>query len=473
MRRRNRQAGQALYIAAASLVVLMGFLGLGIDMGMLRYEKRLEQTAADAAAIAGASNLTYGTYQTSALDAARSNGFGDTGTYCTSGCPNAGDVGYVTVTINNPPLSGPHQAGTTNAPDYVEAIVSAVQPTYFMKVFGVTSETVTARAVATNWSGAAGTGNGCIYTLGTPTKKLTANSAGVGASGSVILNAPQCGIVDNGNLVANGGVNLSVNASSIGVGGTYNGPSQENCSANPPIGVCPAPCTDGTTCGMPYSGDPFANKYPVPPIGGCASNGTCPAFNAPSGQTTTFSPNTYVGGGTINNNATAVFSPGVYVLDGGSYIINGGASVCAGGTITGTSPFTCTQDMAGDGVTFYLTNSASLTVNGTPTVQMYAPNSGTYEGLLFYQDPADSSTMTLSGNSTSFYQGSIYMPNPDATLNFGGNAGFNSLAKYTLIVVGQLYLNGNPDVNINADYSGLANGGGPLAGAISSAVLVE
>ncbi|HEV2399008.1 MAG TPA: pilus assembly protein TadG-related protein, partial [Candidatus Sulfotelmatobacter sp.] len=55
--RGNRQAGQALYLTAMSLVVLTGFLGLGIDMGAMRYEKRLEQTAADAAAIAGASDL--------------------------------------------------------------------------------------------------------------------------------------------------------------------------------------------------------------------------------------------------------------------------------------------------------------------------------------------------------------------------------------------------------------------------------
>jgi uncharacterized membrane protein len=43
-----------LYITAAALVVLMGFMGLGLDMGVLRYEKRLQQSAADAAAIAGA-----------------------------------------------------------------------------------------------------------------------------------------------------------------------------------------------------------------------------------------------------------------------------------------------------------------------------------------------------------------------------------------------------------------------------------
>ena len=59
---RKEEAGQALIAAVAALgVALMGFAGLGIDMGYMRYEKRLQQTAADGAAIAGAADLLYGT----------------------------------------------------------------------------------------------------------------------------------------------------------------------------------------------------------------------------------------------------------------------------------------------------------------------------------------------------------------------------------------------------------------------------
>jgi hypothetical protein len=101
---------------------------------------------------------------------------------------------------------------------------------------------------------------------------------------------------------------------------------------------------------------------------------------------------------------------------------------------------------------------------------MYAPNSGTYEGLLFYQDPSDTNAMTLSGNSGTFYQGAIYAPS--ATLNFGGNANFNNNAMYTVIVVDQLQLAGNPDVNLKSNFSGLASGG-PLTNSLSVAVLVE
>ena len=54
---RRKEAGQALVFAALGMTVFLGFAGLAIDMGMLRYDRRLQQSAADAAALAGASNL--------------------------------------------------------------------------------------------------------------------------------------------------------------------------------------------------------------------------------------------------------------------------------------------------------------------------------------------------------------------------------------------------------------------------------
>jgi len=43
---------------------------------------------------------------------------------------------------------------------------------------------------------------------------------------------------------------------------------------------------------------------------------------------------------------------------------------------------------------------------------------------------------------------------------------------YTVIVVDQLQLAGNPDVNLKSNFSGLASGG-PLTNSLSVAVLVE
>ena len=57
--KRNSQSGQALVFVALGLVVLIGFVGLGIDMGVLRFQRRVQQTAADAAALAEANDLGF------------------------------------------------------------------------------------------------------------------------------------------------------------------------------------------------------------------------------------------------------------------------------------------------------------------------------------------------------------------------------------------------------------------------------
>ncbi|HVB34685.1 MAG TPA: pilus assembly protein TadG-related protein [Patescibacteria group bacterium] len=489
---RKNDAGQALPLVAAALVALLAVMGLSIDMGVMRYDKRLQQTAADAAAIAGAQNLSSGAVTARAQDASSLNGYADnsTTTTCTK---DAGAVGCIKVTVNNPPTSGPHLGNSK----YVEVLVADSQPTYFMKILGVDSETVVARAVATNVGSSFGDGGGggCIVTTGTPTEKLTANNSGFGTSGSVILNAPTCGILDNGNLIANGGTNLSINAGSIGVGGTYSAPSQEDCSANPPVGVCPAPCADGSVCGMPYSGDPLSGKYPVPATapslgtvdiinGSCKGTGCSGVACAAVGSVTpcTISPGIYddiciESGQIVDFSDGGSTTGGLFVITGNSVCNNSVDFKMAGGaTVCSSTNADCSNMPASEnnGVTFYMGGTnASAHSAGTTTVELNAPNSGTYEGLLFYQAAGNASTMTLIGTNTSFYQGTIYTADTSAQLYFGGNAGFNEEAKYTLIDVGQLTLAGNPDVSLNSDYSGLSNGGGPLSGMTSTAVLVE
>jgi Predicted membrane protein len=441
----NKQSGQALVTAAFAIVVLAGFAGLAIDMGALRYERRLQQTAADGAALAGASNITYSGVSTAAQNAAAQNGFTDNNS--AGGCVG-GTVGCVSVAANRPPTSGPHSGNT----QYVEVIVATVRPTYFMKVFGVNSSLVSTRAVATNTGGGPAGGNGCIYTLGTPNSVLNVQNAGVGGTGNAILHAPTCGIVDNGNLVANG--NIEMLAGSIGVGGDYNPPSQQGtCSPGVLVqGVCPAPVLN-----MPYSGDPFANKWPTAP-------GLSPGTVSTSGGVTTYTPGSYTDI-TVNSVGGTIFTPGVYVITG-TFKINGGMKVCGGGTVAdwNATPF-CTYN---GGVTFYIWGSgSSVQINGTSTVEMFAPNSS---GLLFYQDPTNTNVMTLNGTNDSFFQGAVYAPRAD--IEFGGTGLFNSGASYTILVSDQLLVKGGPNVYLNSDLSGLSSSS-PLVGALKWATLVE
>jgi Putative Flp pilus-assembly TadE/G-like len=457
---RRKQSGQVLVGMAVAFVVLAGFAGLAIDMGTLRYQRRLQQSAADSAAIAAASNLTYSGYLTAAQNSAAENGFTDGGSQSLSGCEGTAAVGTTCVEVHNGPIDVTFNGNTISAgshpnnTDYVEVLIAKVHPTFFMTIFGVNSKAVVARAVATNTGGGPTGGAGCIYTLGTPSKVLNFNKAGVGSTGTNYIYAPTCGITDNGNLVANG--NISLKAASIGVGGSINLPnnSTPDCTADHPAGVCPTP-----VAGMPYSGDPFASKYPVPSV---VTAGTSSTTNG----VTTYTPGVY-SDLTVNNTTNAVFEPGVYEMTG-AFRINGGANVCGGGSAT-FSGGTMTCSYAG-GVTFYVTGSGSVSVNGTSNTQMYAPNSGTYEGLLFYQDPLDTQQATINGTDNSFFQGLIYMPSAD--LDFSGTADFNNGAAYTVIVADQLLVSGGAYVNLKSDYSSLS-GGGPLVGALKWAILVE
>lgn len=239
--RRNRQAGQALVLTAISLVVLVGMLGLGIDVGVLRYEKRLQQTAADAAAIAGASNLPVnGAGSLGVIDGAKNssadNGFTDTGG--DSGCGASATVGTVCVQVNNPPQQSATHNGDAN---YVEVLVSAVHPTYFARIFGKTKATVTARAVATNVGG--GPHKPCLLSLSA--------SATLVVDGTIQLTA--CDLIVDGNLSVSGRIEKD-SSSSIEVAG--------QCS-----GAC-----SGVVTGVPAVADPLASLS-TPPANGCQPSG--------------------------------------------------------------------------------------------------------------------------------------------------------------------------------------------------------
>lgn len=277
--RGNRQAGQALYLTAMSLVVLTGFLGLGIDMGAMRYEKRLEQTAADAAAIAGASDLQYDSVagvNRAAMDAAATNGFQDNDGG--NGCGASSSVGTICVQVNDPPQSGFH-VGNSN---YVEVVVAAVHPTYFMRIFGVTKETVTARAVATDTG--SGPNNPCLLALSASATALVVNGT---------INLTACNLIVNGNLQVTGTINRD-SASSIEVAGTCSG----SCS--------------GVITGIPAVADPIANLSTTP-SDGCSPNsgllGMLNVLNFCSGTIST----------SVNLDLSQLTNPsGLYMISGAS-----------------------------------------------------------------------------------------------------------------------------------------------------------
>jgi uncharacterized membrane protein len=72
----RRESGQVLLLATMSMAVLLGFSALAVDIGLLYSTRRRMQTAADAAAIAGATALRDRQNYTQAADDVTSfNGF--------------------------------------------------------------------------------------------------------------------------------------------------------------------------------------------------------------------------------------------------------------------------------------------------------------------------------------------------------------------------------------------------------------
>ena len=394
------ESGQTLIFVALSLTCILGFVGLATDVGTMFHAKRDLQIAADAAAVAGAAELPYGTTDmtTAAQDASAQNGV-------TNG------VNSAVVTVNTPPKSGVY----LGLAGYVEAIVSQPQPTFFMQLFKRTSMTVAARAVATN-----GASNGCVYTLGTSGTDILMN-------GTVSLTAASCSIIDDSSnassaLLANGSVTLD--AQSIGVvGGVLNNGSNS---------LTPTPVT-----GIVPVSNPLAFLTPPPNPGGCVSgvvlqNGISNSY----GNGTTFRlPQGCYNGVTINGSPTVTFSAGVFYMTG-AVVVNG------------------TPTVDGTGVTIYLaTSSASFTDNGTTTLNLSAPTSGTYNGILFYQNPSDTNTLTINGSSSSSLKGIFYAPTANLVVNGSGSTDF-----YTSFVVSSLTFNGTGTL---LDYASI-NGGSPL-----------
>jgi len=146
-----------------------------------------------------------------------------------------------------------------------------------------------------------------------------------------------------------------------------------------------------------------------------------------------------------------VFSPGQFVLRDGGLSINGSMTV------------------SGDGVTFFNTYASNvskysgISITGSGTVTLRAPTSGTYKGLLFYQNPSvtwsSSNGSTIAGAANSVYDGIIYFPTTDLTYSGNSSTSSSGTDGYTVLIGYNVKINGT--ARINADYSTIG-GSNPL-----------
>lgn len=448
-------------MVAVSLIAVLGMMGFAIDVGQLRLAKQRLQMAADASALAAALELTdcgntpnCSSLKTAAQSALTENNF--TGSTLLTNCATSSTT-VLTVTVNNGPCAlgsaNPHN-GNAN---YVEIVVSQPQPTYFAGVLGITSVLIKTRAEAARTGG-----TNCMFALD------PSGSGAISVDLLAAVSAP-CGIVDesNSSSALQCGWFAAISASQIGVVG---GVSTFLCSVSP---------TPRTHITMPNPADPLA-YLPKPAVPSC---GTSHGVNAShhgsdaalviSTTTTLYSDNAYCGGITIGSGANVTFDTtygSTFALtsrNGATATLPGGLQVDFGATVTG------------NGVTFYNFGPsggikfdwASFTLGG---VNLTAPATGIYSGVLFFQDPGNSSSAQIVGSAAwnVKLQGTYYFPAATVNFTFDGPVQYNILDAKDIHFMFLTLANGNTHGSsvFSNDYSSLANGS-PVHG--SGAVLEQ
>lgn len=148
-------------------------------------------------------------------------------------------------------------------------------------------------------------------------------------------------------------------------------------------------------------------------------------------QNRTYSPGTYTN---VDIKGTATLNPGVYYIDGGEFSVGSQAVLNAQGvTIILTSRTAASNP----------SSVAGVNINGGATLNMTASTTGTYQGVLFYQDRlATNQSHKINGNSASTLQGAIYFPS--STIDFLGTTGMNSAC--IQLVARQLTFSGNSTI---------------------------
>lgn len=377
------ESGNVIVLAALSMTMVLSFLAFAVDVGDIFFTQRKLQTLADAAAMAGAleasacaSGSPNCAVVQSAATAALTEGSPSVSSTLFTQCATASGTG-VLLTVNNGPCAlGASDPNNGNA-SYVEAVVSEQQSTFFARIFGVNTVTVSARAEAGK-----ATASPCLIVTGTTGQTVTFNSGGnvsdaVGSTCGIWVNSSSAGNCLGGTpaVMEDSGATVDVGSYDIHGNVCDNGGS-----------YTPTPTTGSSTVPDPFAAEVTAGTLVVPTTTGMTSY-----TPSPISSNTTLSPGYYPSGFTGNS--------GTYTITMNSGLYYFGGPIVLGGTAT----------LTGSGVTIYLGTGGSLTMNTATTVNLSAPSSGNQAGMLIWQSATNSNAMILdSGSSASWGEQSTF-----------------------------------------------------------------
>ncbi len=362
------QRGTVAVIAAITFPVLVGAMGLGAETGYWYMKQRKLQHAADVAAYSGAVRLLAGD-QRPALEAAAKR--------------VASASGYS-------PATGTLTANPSQ--NTLEVALTETHPRLFSSIFSPDPVNMKARAVAKVEGGSVA----CVLAL-SPTK-----SGAVTVSGSTSVDLKGCTVASNSNaadsFLMSG--SASMNADCVYTVG----------KAVTTLGLRQSVCQE-VRQNAPVTLDPYANV--AEPIGSGTCNGRSvgnpnkttyltPAENHPSGMKVM----RFCNG--LDVKGTVIFGPGLYIVEGGSFTANSSDPNSAS-----------SASLRGDGVTFYLKDS-SLDLRGNVSLDLKAPTSGPYSGILFFGGRQSTVSHSINGTANSILTGAIYTP--ASAISYKGNS---------------------------------------------------
>jgi putative Flp pilus-assembly TadE/G-like protein len=408
------EKGQALILITFVAMGLFAFAALAIDGSMAFSDQRHAQNAADTSALAAAlakiRGNNWNTTVTTARARATSNGYNNNGT------SNVVEV-YLCNDANATCTALP--VGATPA-DYIQVKITSHVKTYFARVIGRNEVINQVNAVVHAVPG---------YRTST-----------FGGNAIVALNKDACPAFDYG-----GGATTTVTGSGIFVNsrcdgtGSYNASNQAlNSSSN------------NTTLTVPcYSvvGGGTIRPSSLITTGGCSSsiNNTSAYIanplaiyqktNIPCGPTATYNATTLNPGsysGAFPPGGQTTMNPGIYCIDAG----NQGFSLSGGQTLTGSN------------VLIYMkSGNINWTSGGIQISAMQGVNPD-YDGLLLYLAQGNCSDVSITGNGTSRYVGTILAPCSLVKLAGGSSTGNQNILE-NQIIADEVQLSGSNSLNIN------------------------
>jgi hypothetical protein len=383
------RGGNTVIAFALSLPVLIGAVGAAIDYGLATRLKGALQSAADAGALAGATELTLGGARTSAVVAIAkrvSEGNLD---------PVTRSSAAVSVTL-------------TDGGFGVRVVVTQQARSFFGGITGAGPSDVSVLAVAK---------------VNSTPKKICVlglhpdSSSTVSLKGHSKLTANDCGVYSNSRdkagLVSEGGSLIKAQLTCSG-GGKVGGESN----------YAPKPILD-----CPPVKDPLASR-PPPSVGPCKATSL-----VIKGSSETLTPGTYCGGLTVGAGGSVKLMPGVYAFKNGPLLVQ------ANGTLTG-------EDVG----LFFTGASSTLTFTGAAKVSLSAPKDGPMAGLLIFEDrnnPIDGN-FAISSNFTRKLLGTIYIPRGNFIVHANDRVADQSA--YTVIVAKRIKLHSGPNLVVNSNY---------------------